>query len=617
MEELDNLIKNKGDGSTVERVPNPNFDPTALLKKTTGLDIDPSSFPETPKQAENESKRDPVTAEEFEQLITVDEHLIEEKRPEEHVTIPTPEEVSHIGDRFQQSDVQPEPKTPVNPIAEGDRNDENEAWIKLSPDTNFEKVRQDRIKAQQESKTNIVELMDSVMGDEEKRLEHAEQITSNKEEYQKVFGAEQVTRDPKVVYSGNVVSEAVQRKQKGFNPVAEEANNGIDIDDLVPAYGDEDETSSTTVKDDSPKAEDDSDAPPDPNDVDAYRDYIRSMEVVKLDPVNSAVKVVKDRQIDTVPVRENKAGKFLGDQSFMNAITKFKKDNFKVVSVPMVNSGFILDVVGTGGIDLIQLYTRVNNQTSQMDYDIEKMRTIIKNVVGTHPRIDPMQLRNYIHYRDYNMMAWGHICATLDTVEIVANCDECGKPFRITSSPDALLMNMDEILQRKREIEAADDIAKYSLLMSNRKLTTANRFEVTIGHPTYSEIIQNMGQLRRYASEGNLSQLEMNRFIGMADVLYQIRGIKMPNGVVTSNIYQVYLALNMLDEDDYQLVEHEIELMRKEIMEPKFGIATVTCPHCHHVIHDIPYNDLDELVFYHTMVSRMLNIGPTEQSESK
>ena len=125
-----------------------------------------------------------------------------------------------------------------------------------------------------------------------------------------------------------------------------------------------------------------------------------------------------------------------------------------------------------------------------------------------------------------------------------------------------------------------------------------------------------MGQLRRYATDGTMNQLEAGRFIEMANTLYQIRSIKMPNGVISSNIYQHYLALQMLSDEDMQVLDNEIRLLRKENLEPKFGVASVTCPHCHHVMKDIPYDTLDDLVFFHTTVSRMLDTKETEKPEN-
>lgn len=607
MDDLEKMIENKGK-SHVERVPNENYDQHDLLKRTTGLNIDPTTLPPTPKREEPDE-------------MPMDEQSVNQVPPQPQqpqVKIPSPEEVSRIEVPSAEDKINMAINAGMQ-VREGTENPENEQWVKLSAEPDYKAAIRKRQEAVKGGDNDILAAIDENLKTEEERLQNADAIMKSPEARKEVFqgqGPSDEDMAPKVKYEGNVTTEkTVRPSTRPFNPVAEDSNADVDVDDLLPSYYTTEEEEEMEAEKETPKA--DENEAPDVNDEAAYSEYIRNLEVAKVDPIDSVVKVVKNRQVDMVPARDNKSGKFLGDQSFLNAINRFKRDNFTVISVPLVNSGFIADVVGTGEVDLTQLYTRVSEQTSRMDYDIEKMRTIIKNVVGTHPRIDAMQLRNKIHYRDFDMLAWGHICATLDTVEIVTNCDDCGKPFRITSSPRALLMNMDEMIKRQKEIEEADDINRYSLLVSNRKITTSNLFEITIGHPTYAEIIQQMGQLRKYATDGSFTQIETNRFINMADVLYQVRLIKLPNGVVTSNIYQVYHALNLLSEDDFKLVEDEIVDMRKEILEPKFGIAAVTCPHCGHAMHDIPYDGLDDLVFFHTMVSRMMNTAPTQKSESK
>ena len=576
METLDNMMDKNGHHAV--NVPNPNFNPSDFIKEATGLSIDPETmknFPNTQEVAAAPNNPNP--------------------------TFDTP----------------PKTQDQEEPIKEPEEEEETQ-WVKITGDNTPSRSATKAAEAQKEEQDTISKLFDESLAAEQARVDRAEQtIERAKQEAEAEGSSFDGTGTPKVRYDGNVSVETFDRpSKKDFNPVADDANSSIDLDDLVPAYTyDElmEEEKAEPVKPVQPATEES----PDVTDEAAYSRYIQGLEVSTIEPGESAAKVVKNRQIETVQARSNKAGKFIGDQSFLNAITKFKKDNFTVVSVPMVNSGFILDIVGTGVVDLTQLYTRVNEQTSQMDYEIEKMRAVMKNVVATHPRIDHMQLKNYIHYRDYAMMAWGHICATLDSVEIVANCDDCGKPFRITSSPRALLMNMDEIIARQKEIESADDIKRHSLLTTNRKIITSNLFEVTIGHPTYAELISMMGQMRKYASDGTLNSIEANRFVNMTNILYQIRNIKLPNGIITSNVYQNYLALTMLSEEDYAAIENEIELIRKDILEPKFGVASVTCPHCKHVMKNIPYENLDELVFFHTMVSRMLNFKPIQNAENE
>ena len=280
------------------------------------------------------------------------------------------------------------------------------------------------------------------------------------------------------------------------------------------------------------------------------------------------------------------------------------------MSVPLVNSGFVADVVGTGEVDLEQLYTGVNENTPAIDYVMEKMKIVMRNIVATHPKVDPMDLRNMIHYRDYEMLAWAHVCATLNQVEIATNCQECGKPFRISANPRAMVINMDELYAMMERIRTATSIEQNSLMTTDQKIITNNGFEITIGHPSYADYIRSLTQARSYAS--GLSQLGAMRFFSIVEDAYFIRNIKMPNGIITTNIQQLYMAMSMLTEADMRVVHNSVERLKKQIITPKFGIAKVTCPHCHKTLTNIPYENLEEMVFFHFSVSRMILEGSDE-----
>ena len=47
--------------------------------------------------------------------------------------------------------------------------------------------------------------------------------------------------------------------------------------------------------------------------------------------------------------------------------------------------------------------------------------------------------------------------------------------------------------------------------------------------------------------------------------------------------------------------------MNKELVEPRFGIREVRCPHCGRIVKNIAFTDLDQMLFFHTTVSALLN----------
>lgn len=597
-ENMDDIMRAPQGGSGAAIVPNPNFDHSAVIKQMTGLNIDPSTLPSTQQAVAEQQQEKPARAK------YTHEDSMEGFKPVPRpmdalagVDLSDPSIIQKMGVGGSRAIVPPEPTGEVS-ILSGDEAAQLGSGRRVDVEEELFEANDRRVEQAQSGKSDaFMRSLEGLIVDEEARLDSAIEVTSDPEKYkEKIRPADDETgasNDADVAYAVTTERRIGDDKDVEFNPMAK-TDADADVDDLVPSYDYEEE--------EEPKVEEK--APPTPGEAAEYSRYIRGLEIATTPYDKSVVSTVKDRQIDIVPSSRNKSGRFLNDGAFLNSITKFKKDNFSTVAVPLVNSGFIADIVGTGVVDLIQLYTKVSEDTTQMDYEIEKMRTVMRNVVGTHPRIDPNKLRDLIHYSDYEMMAYGHICATLDTIESVANCLECGKPFRINASPRALLLNMDELISKMEEIKAADSIEQHSLLTTNRKLVSKGLFEITIGHPSYGEFIRMMSQVKSYAE--NMQQLEATRFLGEAMNLYYIRQIKLPNNVIASNIYQIYLATTLLSDADYAMITDEIKLMQKDVLTPKFGIAKVTCPHCGKIITDVPYSSLTDLVFFHSQVSQML-----------
>jgi len=436
-------------------------------------------------------------------------------------------------------------------------------------------------------------MFQEAMAAEEDRLERADATLADEEAREELLG--NTTSQPSGTVTYDQISLAERKKDSRRSTDPE-----IDPYDLMPAYS-EDEVD----EDESPSTDEKKETDPNPNDAE-YGQFIREMEVVTL-PESDAnvVKTIRDPVVEITDSGRKRNNQPLGDQAFLNAITKFKKDKFGKVTVVLPNSGFTCDIVGTGVVDLTNLYMNVDQNMTTYDYQLEQMRTIIKNVTGTSPRVDPRDLANMIHHRDFMILAFGHICATMKTVETVANCTECGKAFRITSRPNDLLINMDDMQERRIQIENAPNIEAYSLMSRNRTVYTSIGIEVTIGHPSYAELIRCIRSFQSYSQ--NMTAADAHRFESMLQLLNMVRKIKLPNDVTAANIFQNYQALQLLAQEDLEKINREVNDMNKDVIEPKFGIREVTCPHCKQVVKDIAYEGLLDLLFYHTTVSSYLN----------
>ena len=502
MEEMGKIMNNPNNadrhtGPVMEEVRNPNFDRNSqdLLKKTTGLDMG-----DVMKQQQKEEGR------------------------YEYPDTDRPATDAHV----------PQVYPPKSDIPIGAKVNPDGTWSKtydnVDQDIYNEAIQKadDRMK-NNSAKNDLLAAAVAAASGEEERLSHAASTLNDEEKVRDLY-----ENDPRadglnsnMDASGNRVkmdSDGIPNIQYAQNDVVvtrrkDDVKNLVDpvdsydngsMDDLTPSYEYEEEQNPNQEEDHAAALEDNADSQ-------QFGKYVSSLEVAKPTFDKSLVQVTKNRRIDIVPSNRNKSGKYLNDQAFLNSITKFKKDNFTTVSIPLVNSGFTIEIVGTGPVDLINLYYRVTENTTSMEYELEKMKAVMRNVVGTHPRIDPMQLRNMIHYADYDLMSYAHVCATLDKVENLYNCEECGKPFRVTSDSKTMILNYDEIYKKAMEFDQSDDIDRYSLLTKNYKFTTEGLFEVTIGHPSYADNVHIKEQIKVYSEHMNSPEKE--RFVGMEDTL--------------------------------------------------------------------------------------------------
>lgn len=468
-----------------------------------------------------------------------------------------------------------------------------DGMIIMSPSENTEftggqKIDDDYIMAEQSRK--VTELVNSKDDEILNLMEQA--VTSEESRLETVPEVQEKADDAAPSTESNIERNGVdsQYTDEGY----------LDTDDLVPMYSLED-AEEVDVEDkpeviSMPTNQEDSE--------EAFRRELKDMEIIDLptseDPI---VKLVRDRSAATITSVESQKVKTLGDQAFLNAINKFKKDNFRTVQVPMINSGFTAEILGTGAVELTMLYSTVDEETSVIDYEIEKMKTILHNVVGTNPRISPESLKDMIHYNDYQMLAFGHLCATLAEVSTAHNCDECGKSFRINANPADLIINRDDLNARIEQIRTSTSVKELSLLSIDKKVETESGFSIVVGHPSYVDMINLFSAIKQYSTK--MDKNNAKRFSEMSKVIAMVRYIMLPNGVKTVNAYQMYLALTMLSNEDYAAVVDVIDTFSKQAIIPQFGIPKAKCPYCGKTNVNIPYEKLDDIVFFHSMVTRL------------
>lgn len=439
--------------------------------------------------------------------------------------------------------------------------------------------------------SDLASMMENALATEKRNADEFEAMMSDPEKRKQVFK----DMDDPVSGPNDRVEYSRRLGQTQYE------NTDFDPSTLVPGYDDDDidleaeETPAEATDEDQDKAE----APEFENEED-YAEYVKKLEIVK--PTNeSIVSTVKDR-VTAIPSNRMQS-KTVDDSAFMSAINKFKKDNFRTVSVPLLNSGFCVDMVGTGAVDLNLLYSNTNDTTTRAEYEVERMKITMRNVVGTSPKISKNDLRNMIHFADYSMMAYGHITATLKTIEMVQTCVNCGQDFRIVCNSSDMIINLNEIKDRANAIKAATSANENSLMLKDQEFTADNGFDIILGHPSYAEYIQYSDEVRNMVDGFN--SFEQAQFSRVATILPFIRSIVMPNGIRTNTIRQKFLALGMLSDDDLTELMSTVNKLSNEIITPRFGIKSVKCPHCGKVHNDITYDDLEQMLFFHFTITRL------------
>ena len=404
-------------------------------------------------------------------------------------------------------------------------------------------------------------------------------------------------------------AETVRKEEE--NPKAVASTN---YDDFMPDYDDSDDTEDydsvsrenydTTDNMERDDSEDESE-----NQLDQIMADIKNLPTVHhkteetADPV---IAMVRDRKPGGEIVKSNRV-KDEGDVAFMNSLSKFKKNNFRTVRVPLVNSGFWADIVGTGAIDLTTLYANMDRGTIAIDYELEKMKATIKGVVATNPKVPMESLRNMIHYSDYQMMAFGRVCATFKTINSMGTCPECNKEFKFDANPRDMLLNLDKLTDRINAMRNAISIDDYSLLSKDRKFEfDESGLTVVVGHPSYVDMVTMYNAMQYYTSpDAGLSKIESRNFQLRLQTLSYVRSVVLPNGVRAANAYQKHLALNMLTTEEFKEVTDTIRELVDQVVAPEFGISGLRCPHCGKEV-TMQIGSLEDLVFYHSMVTQSL-----------
>ena len=439
---------------------------------------------------------------------------------------------------------------------------------------------------------DMMKTLDDGLAEEDARIARLDELGT--EAYQKAsHGARSETTDTE---EARKVSQDELRRSSGDPDYAI-----VPDEDFVPDFGeDEDEVKEINEKASTPDVDDDEDR----SNADAVLNVLGTAPTVEFsNGPKDLVSVVRDRHMKTEIISTGRfESKSLADQAFINSVNKFKAKNFRTVRVPLINSGFFVDMVGTGSNDLVMFYDSSDQNISAAEYAMNRMKTIMKACVGAEPKVNPNELKNLIHNADYRMMSYGYVCATLEEIVFPHTCEKCNHTFKVKTNPAEMLLNADKMEERIQRIRSAKNASDNSLMAKEVKLSFDSGFEVTVGHSSYYDEVVMLNALNHYIQ--TLKPIEAAPLARLSNNLLYIKKISLPNGLKAANVYQTFKALQLMNLDEYSQVMDAIKTLTDMIITPKIGVSDVECPHCKEVIKSIELDSVEELVFFHSMVTQ-------------
>ena len=465
------------------------------------------------------------------------------------------------------------------------------------------------------------EEIDDAIAEEKARLKELEEHPENDPnigavQHMTKDGMEDKEVEAKESDVGEVLGEDYSQKNAS-------TDDDMDFDDLktdefLPDLEDDEEDSAEKKKEETPEENTNDDLDEDTPELelryrreDELEKIIRETKETVVDPDPAPLVHVVQKKTEIIDVPGNNADrvKELSDDVFLTRLNKIRRKNFRVVEVPLINSGFTVTMNGISPGDLIAFYTiveqRANGAISTIDYLNAQMKTIAKAIIKIHPHFDKSNLHYMIHYADLNMLMYAVVAATLDDAKYpVGACDECGKAFRITVPSTDIILNKDDIADRVEAIYNAKDIKETSLLERNTLMKFPSGFEVVLSHASIADQRSLLMAIDRYEDNATLTEVDKFAMFDAATTeLPWIKSLVGPGNIKAKGPFQITKMLGLMEDDERRQIVEAIRKMQKDLLPIKLGVKNVKCPYCGHVHETIPIDSLSALVFYHRRVS--------------
>lgn len=477
---------------------------------------------------------------------------------------------------------------------------------KITPEVMENEKRIAAVKQNRAPYDEAASLMEAALESENERIASLDDEKSEVHQAIEEIAAEKKTEVKKVSVTRPTVTS------QDTNPVFDSVDDYVDYSDmdddmLYHTNGAMDEVVDTDL-DDMEEESDADDTPTEADSIEQAMQMIRDLPETKFsenesDVIHVSGEVIKDIGVATIRKKSSKTSA-TGEQSFMNALANLKTSRYRRVNIPLVNTGVIATVIGTGAVDMQLLYSNVDNGTRAMDYEIERMKATLKGCIGTHPKMEG-RLADNIHYADYQMMAYARLCATFTELKLMGTCPECQGEMRFTANPVDALLNGEKMEERIAQINAAESMEDVSYMTTEYEMHIDDLdMTIRIGHPSYQQMLRVYDAMKSIMANTDANTaFDRENFWRYSRILPFIRSLRLGSGQVSPSIWQTYQALKFLSVSDFKELTDTIKPMTEAIITPEFGFSGLVCPHCGKVV-TIHYDTLDELIFYHIMVSQ-------------
>jgi hypothetical protein len=349
----------------------------------------------------------------------------------------------------------------------------------------------------------------------------------------------------------------------------------------------------------SPLYEDDETVEESPgvNDEDSIMDIFREENIVKLTESETVFSKRIRKPEAVISVSEKKLRMISDDVEFEKELARAKRRYSTSVKLPLPNSGVEIELIGVGAFDFERIYA-IPPESTEYTHELERMKTIIRSIVGSTPKIPPSKIADSISYMDHQMMTYGLVAATVKDIRYPHICVEskCLKNMTVEANVGELLLNAQAIedAHNSNMLQYPDpkDIPfrkDYRIDLKNGDMVIHMRL------PSYLRTRKSLIEINGAIKNDQIPK----ESIELLSIIIFIEKIEF-NGFVVDSPLKILKVINLLAKDEYKKILEVFTEMNKGLINPVFGIPTFKCPACG-TDQNISIDAIEELVFFHLL----------------